>query len=314
LEVYGADNQLLARHTTRQLATGQIETMTLNRDTADIKYAIARSHNNTIVRFDHLRFGPRTSAVTDVNGTYALSHLNGGSYRVRIVPATGQALTNPANGSQLVILAEGEAKGGVDFGVGNVPSSWQNSRDRFDVNDDFAVTSNDVLRIINKLNSEGAGPLDDADTTPPFVDVNGDFSVTANDALQLINELNRRAAGEGEGEEFSRSFVAVESWSGEGESAAGEFAIFAGKDLTADQSDLSRRGDSRPSRATPICRHLATTALASDASGTLVLAAESTDAERTRRHAPIESENLLEELEIDQELVSLLATGTAGLH
>lgn len=199
LEIYGSDNRLLARYTTAQLAAGQIETMTLKRQTADIKYAIAHSHNNTVIRFDNLRFGPESTTTTDANGTYTLGYLKSGQYRVRVVPSVSQASTNPSDGSQNIILAEGEAKTGVDFGIDDVASAWQNPRNRFDVNDDGLVTSNDVLRIINKLNTEGAGELGQFDGNPPFVDVNGDFQVTSNDVLQVINEINRRASsGEGE--------------------------------------------------------------------------------------------------------------------
>lgn len=226
LEVFNSENQLLARYTTKELSTGQIETMTLTRQIPDIKFAVARSHNNTVIRFDNLRFGPKTSALTDANGTYSLSYLNGGQYRVQLAPVSGRQPTNPSDGSQNVVLGEGEAKGGVDFGVNNLASAWQNPVDRFDVNNDGAVTPNDVLRIINKLNTEGARPLDQSDTPPPFVDVNGDFSVTSNDVLQLINEINRRSTG-GEAEPPVAAFVPTGIPNGQGESEAAQAIIEA---------------------------------------------------------------------------------------
>jgi hypothetical protein len=217
LEVYGLDNQLLARYTTQQLATGEIETMTVSRPAADIKFAIARSHNNSVVRFDNLQVGPLTSAVTDANGTYSISYLPAGQYRVQVVATTGQSFTNPPSGTMNVALAVEEAKGGIDFGLDSQGSGWQNPRNRFDVNDDGIVTPNDALRIINKLNNEGAGELGQFDGSPPYVDVNGDFHVTSNDVLQVINEINRNT-GSGEGEGAGQNYFAGGASSdGEGE-------------------------------------------------------------------------------------------------
>ena len=254
LEAFGADNQLIARYTTRELSSGQIEKMTINQSTANIKYAIARSHNNTVIRFDNLQFGPQSTATTDANGTYTIAYLNEGQYRVQVIPALGQNPTNPAGGNQNVVLGEGEAKSGVDFGLETSNSRWQNPGDRFDVNDDGILTSNDVLRIINKLNTEGAGPLDESDASPPYVDVNGDFNVTSNDVLQVINELNRRSSGgggEGEGAGFARVEVERKGASEIGEpgrDAEGEFAIWGpalsegiDRELAATENKSSRR-------------------------------------------------------------------------
>jgi len=77
---------------------------------------------------------------------------------------------------------------------------WQNPRSRFDVNGDGLVTANDVLTVINALNSQGnllltpppAPPL----LPPPFLDVNGDNTVTPADVLAVINEINATGGGE----------------------------------------------------------------------------------------------------------------------
>ena len=83
-----------------------------------------------------------------------------------------------------------------------IPLSWQNPVDRFDVSNDSQVVPNDVLRIINRLNSAGAGLLPVPPTPPNFFDVNGDGFATSNDVLQLINFLNSDL---GEGESQPRS-------------------------------------------------------------------------------------------------------------
>lgn len=66
------------------------------------------------------------------------------------------------------------------------------------------VVPNDALRIINRLNSAGAGLLPVPPTPPNFFDVNGDGFATSNDALQLINFLNSDL---GEGESQPRSLA-----------------------------------------------------------------------------------------------------------
>ncbi len=77
----------------------------------------------------------------------------------------------------------------------------QNPNNRFDVNDDTAVSPIDVLQIINDLNENGSRelPLPPNCTAPPFLDVNGDGFVSPLDVLQVINQINGTPDGEGEG-------------------------------------------------------------------------------------------------------------------
>jgi VCBS repeat-containing protein len=80
---------------------------------------------------------------------------------------------------------------------------WQNPINRFDVNNDGAVSPIDVLVLVNDLNARDARPLPIPPippfVPPPFLDVNGDRSVTPQDALAVINHLNS-GGSEGEGE------------------------------------------------------------------------------------------------------------------
>lgn len=311
LEVYGVDDQLIARYTTRELSAGQIETMTINQPTANIKYAIAHSHNNTVIRFDNLQFGPQSAATTDANGTFTIAYLNEGQYRVQVVPGAGYSPTNPAGGDQNVVLGEGEAKSGVDFGLTTVTSRWRNPGDRFDVNDDGVVTSNDVLRIINKLNTVGAGPLSESDETPPYVDVNGDFNVTSNDVLQVINEINRRngGGGEGEGEGFA-SIGNNDGVGGTGEEgvaardAEGEFVVWSPAPADEFDRDLAMIED-KPSRQVSL------SPLASNVSQRTPVVQQSNTADRTSRSTRCGDETLdaADELLLDDDLATLLARG-----
>jgi hypothetical protein len=155
-----------------------VETLTIKRSTADIRYAIARGHADTPVRFDNLRFGPGATTTTDARGTFALPYLPAGTYFVQVVPGPGQSVTSPGLGRQQVDLAAGAMQSHVDFGLTVEPSRWQNLANRFDVNGDGTIAPLDALVIINELNRSGVRSLGGSDPTPPYLDVNGDYQIT----------------------------------------------------------------------------------------------------------------------------------------
>ncbi|MCO6458565.1 MAG: pre-peptidase C-terminal domain-containing protein [Pirellulaceae bacterium] len=71
---------------------------------------------------------------------------------------------------------------------------WQNPFNRADVNDDGLVAPVDGLFVINRINSQGSGPLPIPPPVPggppPYVDTSGDDLLTAVDALIIFNLLN----------------------------------------------------------------------------------------------------------------------------
>jgi hypothetical protein len=81
--------------------------------------------------------------------------------------------------------------------------NWQNPDPNLanDVNGDGVVTAQDVLFVIDYINShpgDTALPPPPA-APPPYYNANGDGIISAADALEIINYLNTRpAAGEGE--------------------------------------------------------------------------------------------------------------------
>jgi hypothetical protein len=95
--------------------------------------------------------------------------------------------------------------------------TWQNTPNRFDVNDDGTVSAIDVLLIINQLNRVGPHTLSSPGDAPPppYVDVTGDGSITAQDALQVINFLNRPAGGEGESSTLESEQLVQDSYGSE---------------------------------------------------------------------------------------------------
>jgi len=198
LEVYDASDQLLARYTSRELAAGAVETMTLNRDSGDIAYAIASAHADGTVRLDNLRFGAASSVVTSEDGFYAFGYVPAGDYELRVVAMPGWVATSPTAGNQFTNVVAGQAVDEIDFGLGLTGTTNQNPENRFDVNNDGFATPIDALVLINDLNANGNREIS-GESPPPFRDVNGDGFLTPNDVLQVINHLNGVADGEAEG-------------------------------------------------------------------------------------------------------------------
>jgi YD repeat-containing protein len=66
----------------------------------------------------------------------------------------------------------------------------QNLWNRYDVNANQYVTPEDVLTVINDINSHGSRAVTTAAPAPPYLDVNGDDHVTPIDVLQIINHIN----------------------------------------------------------------------------------------------------------------------------
>ena len=95
-----------------------------------------------------------------------------------------------------------ESPGGSGAAVLTVLRSdvWHNDWVPLDVNDDSSIAPNDILVIINALNSGLDGDL--SSQTPRddgrFFDTNADGFLSPIDALLIINHLNRQASGEGE--------------------------------------------------------------------------------------------------------------------
>ena len=72
----------------------------------------------------------------------------------------------------------------------NDPVGWHNTVLAEDVNNDGQVTPVDVLLLVSRINSAGAGVLPTTPNSPPYYDVNGDGSLSPLDILQVISYLN----------------------------------------------------------------------------------------------------------------------------
>ena len=97
--------------------------------------------------------------------------------------------------------------------------------------DDVVVTPNDVLYVINYINSHGTGtlPPPPPNGAPAFYDVNGNGEVTAQDVLLVINYINSHLAPGGESESTgtrwaARNVVSAARLTAEGEASAGTSA------------------------------------------------------------------------------------------
>jgi len=220
LDAYDQFGVLVGRYTTRSLANGQLETMQLDRPTADIAYVIAKAHSGNAVRLDNLRFGPDTAVRTDAEGAYAITSLPAGSYYVETITPSGRVLTDSR---RAVVLAEGESLGSVDLVAYTGTISWQNPIRPTDVTGDGNVTPQDALILINYINANGGNQSVPANEVPsPYYDVDGNGLITAADVLLVINHLNGAAAS-----------PSGESGLADGESSASGFAEGEAPDVAA---------------------------------------------------------------------------------
>ncbi|MFK8111487.1 MAG: Ig-like domain-containing protein [Rubripirellula sp.] len=76
-----------------------------------------------------------------------------------------------------------------DILTADVPA--HNAWNRYDVDDNGAITAGDALRIINRLNQTGEAEAVEADAPVMYLDVNDDQQVSAADALGVINAMSR---------------------------------------------------------------------------------------------------------------------------
>ena len=101
-----------------------------------------------------------------------------------VMNLTANDLRRPANYDRLKGLI-------VDAATSDnvAESDWQNAVEPLDVNRDGSVVPNDVLKIFNKFNRDGASELTGA-ATDDFYDVNGDGFLNSLDAITIIRHLN----------------------------------------------------------------------------------------------------------------------------
>lgn len=200
LEIYDLQHNLLGRYTTKQLASGDVETMTLADPQGRIAYAIARGHTDTGVQLDNLHWGPSNTATTDQYGAFSLPYVPGLFAFYDVTPPPGGALTIDNNPPGALYVA-GQSLTGVTFG--GITSVGQNPVNRFDVNDDTFVTVADVIALITDYRAHGGNyPVPEPPggiPQPPFSDVNGDGEVTIADLIELIGSLRNVPASEPSG-------------------------------------------------------------------------------------------------------------------
>jgi len=262
VDAFAVDGSLIKRTEQKGMINGQKLTLDIGTDTAQIASVIVRGINNSSMKLDNLRFGPRSSVRTASDGSYALPNLVAGSYRLIVQPETQAVIpSNGSSGIQTVVLTTGGTVSHTDFGLHRLPSPWRNPNIPEDVNDSGSVEPLDALILINEINANQARSLDGSGlTNPPYLDVNGDRAISPLDILQVINYINRRGSGEGENR-ASTTVPAKGDYSSE-QNGISLFPSFA-FDLNANQpnswivsnsNERNRRQDVGPDRCNcPAC-------------------------------------------------------------
>ncbi len=204
VDAYAADGSLIKRVERKGLLNGQKISLEVGTDTAQIASVIVSGFNNSYIKLDNFRFGPKNTAKTASDGSYSLLYLPAGTYNLLVQPNNASfTSTNPSNGLQTVVLASNSVLSHIDFGLKREPSPWQNPVLNEDVDNKGSVDPLDVLILVNEINRAGARSLQGTPTVAPYLDVNGDYGIGPIDVLQVINYINRNrpggSGGSGEG-------------------------------------------------------------------------------------------------------------------
>jgi hypothetical protein len=199
LDAYDASGNIVARFERKGMLRNEQVKMEVETGSAKISYVIARGYQQSFVKFDNLRFGPKSTVTTASDGSYSLANLAPGSYRLLVgsnIP--GFETTNTLDGTLDVALGNQTVVTHVDFGGTFTPSPWQNQMLPADVDASGDVNPLDVLALINDINQyQSRSLIGSPSGAPPYLDVNGDRSVSPLDVLMVINYLNSSRGSNG---------------------------------------------------------------------------------------------------------------------
>lgn len=123
LEVYDKDRNLLESVMTQALDNNQVERLTIERETADIAFALIYTDSEVgpnafpFGRYDNMSYTiPEPSATTDENGDYYFNRLDRGEHTITVAAPTNTVFTHPSQGSAAVDITNSEHFQDVDFG------------------------------------------------------------------------------------------------------------------------------------------------------------------------------------------------------
>lgn len=185
LELYDKNNALLQFTQTGPMRRGDIATLSINRPTADIKYAIFYTNNaipnsSAFGSFDNLVYKyPEYSAVSDANGQYAIEQLPVGNYTIIPTNTAGKVLWNGATSYPLNVL-KSEHLLNAHFGFrDNQPPQFSNSS--------FTLAENPTIgTVVGQITA--TDPDAGQTVSYEFLDNSGPFAIDLNNGtIRVVN-------------------------------------------------------------------------------------------------------------------------------
>ncbi|EAQ77366.1 dockerin type I domain-containing protein [Blastopirellula marina] len=192
LEAYDAQNNLVGRYTTAELAGGQAETMLVELDSPRIAYIVVAGQLSTSVRLDNFVAGQPAAVETDPFGAFALPIDVAGDYQLRITAPSGDAQTYVVSGSTTAMFAL-QPLAGFRFAIKPDSLNWHNPYFGSDINDDGQVDSTDfemvLAELLDPIYSDAHQFGGDHHSPAPFMDANDDGRFNALDVIRVLEAI-----------------------------------------------------------------------------------------------------------------------------
>ncbi|MEW4453879.1 hypothetical protein AB1L30_14490 [Bremerella sp. JC817] len=215
LELYDANDNLLARYSTSAMSAGEVETMVVEIETANAAYAIARgalspttndrSRTAKYIGLDNLVVGRPNTTKTDAFGAFSLPVDVDGNYRLMVTPAGGEESFYAIPAEMNVVLGGASATSRLAFSTTIASTSWHNPIAQGDINGDGEVDLNDLDLLLDEFRTPSTGTIvsrsvreltDAHQSSDLYLDIVADGYLDNRDLIRLLNILSSQQSSD----------------------------------------------------------------------------------------------------------------------